>query len=103
MRMALSKGPAPLQGPAVLFTSTEAVDVLTCALQREGLGPELPGAIALCVHERIAQAASSAGWRDVRRCAAEEGALLAALSAGGGPGPAGPLYRSNGIDPDYVA
>ena len=84
-------GAQPLRGPAVLFSSTEAVAVLTSALQRAGLGPELPGAVALCVHERIAQAASSAGWRDVRRCEAEEGALLVALAGIAGPGSAVPI------------
>ena len=91
VRAALAGGPESLRGPAVLFSSTEAVAVLTGALQRASLGPELPGAIALCVHERIAQAASSAGWRDVRRCEAEEGALLAALAGIAGPGSAVPI------------
>jgi len=103
VRAALAGAPGALQGPAVLFSSTEAVDVLTRALQRERLGPELPGSLALCVHERIALAASAAGWRDVRRCEAEAGALLAALAAGARAGIPASMPMASGAGPDSVA
>lgn len=98
VRAAMAACAGNVGGPAVLFSSTEAVDVLTQALQREHLGPELPGALALCVHDRVAQAARGAGWSDVRRCEAEEGALLAALADGAVTTPV-PRSGQTGINP----
>jgi uroporphyrinogen-III synthase len=88
MAAAVVKG-APIRRMAVLFSSTEAVGVVTQALQGEHFGAAEPGAIALCVHDRIAEAARAAGWQDVRRCDPATGAVLAALSAPG-PAAAGP-------------
>ena len=75
LQVALAGG-GPL---AVLFSSTEAVGTVTPDLARQPW-IDMPQVIALCVHERIEQAARGAGWRDVRRCEPEAPALLAVLA-----------------------
>ncbi len=102
--LALGAGPAA-QALAVLFSSTEAVGVLTPALQAAGLSPHRAGMVALCVHERIARAAAGAGWVDVRRCEPRAEAILAALAAAaaGADGSTSPLDKSAGTRPDSVA
>jgi len=104
-RLSGALGPGTARALAVLFSSTEAVGVLTPALAAAGLGPQRAGAVALCVHERIAEAAAAAGWPDVRRCEPRAEAIVGALAgpAGVADDPAGPLYKSAGPRPDSVA
>lgn len=99
-------GGEPPRALAVLFSSTEAVGALTPALVSARLGPQRAGAVALCVHERIAQAAAAAGWTDVRCCEPRADAVVAALGAGSAlvaDGAAAPASRSGGPRPDSVA
>jgi uroporphyrinogen III methyltransferase/synthase len=82
LRAALA-APADASPLVVLFSSTEAVGAVTRRLD-EGPGTvRAAGAIALCVHERIAQAARAAGWQDVRRCEPDADSVLTALAARG--------------------
>lgn len=65
---------------AALFTSSEAIDVLDAQLAGwPGLRAALRRGPALATHPRIAARLRSAGWPDVRVCAAEAGSVARAL------------------------
>jgi uroporphyrinogen-III synthase len=84
LRAGLAHGDAaPGKAMAVFFSSSEAVDAVTQRLRAAGFGPAaLAPGIALCAHDRIAEAARAAGWLTTVRCDAEAPAIGTALATG---------------------
>jgi len=68
---------------AILYSSSEAVAAVGGQLAQAGISPGWQArCLALCLHERIGQAAAAAGITRVRLCSADLPAVLAALAPG---------------------